>query len=302
MTSSAIGFGPPARIDGPTPLPPPYGLLQAAAAPASGVTIVTDLDARQIERWLNGVAVYPYPSSTGGVDVTCDPSSAGRTPKDDGEAVPLPEFAPMTAYVPETCSSMGIGGEGEQAAFKARAVAVLGAVESGIVAHEFLTGARLGLINPFLADGQSTFPNGDSVTSVVMGLAYMEAEIARSRRQGIIHLSPQILIAARDRFVVDDRGGVIRTINGTVVIPDAGYVDGATPLGHAAATGTQEWIYATGPVEVRRSEVFTMPDRVDQALDRETNTITYRVERYYLVDWDTVVQAAVLVDPCTDTC
>jgi hypothetical protein len=56
--------------------------------------------------------------------------------------------------------------------------------------------------------------------------------------------------------------------------------------------------------------MFVTPERVDQALERGTggastgrpNTIVYRAERYYLVDWDTQVQAAVLVDLCSTEC
>jgi hypothetical protein len=93
------------------------------------------------------------------------------------------------------------------------------------------------------------------------------------------------------------------------VVPDFGYAPGADPVGHAAAGATEEWAYATGPIDIRRSEMFTLPERVDQALDRSVgatngspNTITYRAERYYLPIWDTAVQAAVLIDRCLATC
>ena len=53
---------------------------------------------------------------------------------------------------------------------------------------------------------------------------------------------------------------------------------------------------ATGPIDIRRGDVEVLPPVIRQTLDRRTNVITYRVERDYLVDWDTVLQAAVLVD------
>ncbi len=72
---------------------------------------------------------------------------------------------------------------------------------------------------------------------------------------------------------------------------------------------TEEWAYATGPVDIRRSEIFTTPDTLAQALDRSLgasnsrpNTITYRAERYFAVDWDSALQAAVRIDRCGSTC
>lgn len=313
-----FGYGPLERIDGPPPLPPVYGLLQAAAAPAAGVRIVVDAEATGPdlgdsafglegitipqagrERWLNGVQVYPYPPDLGDTFDACATGSPAEE-KAEGGVVPLPRFEAITAYLPETCSALGIG---DQEAFRARAVLALGAVEGSIVAREFLTGARM-LNNPHLSDGEGTFPNGDSATSVSNGLALLEAEIAKSGKQGLIHCTPMAATAARERFAIDDRGGVLRTINGVVVIPDFGYVNGATPDGggHPDPAVGQEWMYATGPIDIRRSEVSTTPDRVEEALDRSANSITYRAERYYLIDWDTVVQAAVLVDRCFTTC
>lgn len=296
---SSVGYGMPESIDGPLPLAPLYGLLQAAGAPAAGVRIVTDADSAGVERWLNGVQVYPYPVDTGEV---FDPCATGSefSAKSPGSPVPLPEFAAMTIVEPITCTARGIG---NQDAYKARASVVLSAIESSIVAREFLTGDRFPA-QPHLADGAGAFPNGDTATSFPNGLAYLEELIALTGRQGLIHVSPQMLTsaAAKSGWWFDSKGQVIRTIAGTVVIPDAGYAGGSQPTGHAAATGTEEWIYATGPIDIRRSEIFVMPPRVEQAVDRALNDVTYYAERYYLVDWDTVLQAAVLVDRCVDSC
>jgi hypothetical protein len=211
----------------------------------------------------------------------------------------------MTVWLAETCTSFKVW---NQAAFIARATLALSAVEGATIAREFMTGSRLPN-NHFLQDGAGTFPNGDTVTSVVNGLAILENEIAKSGKFGLIHCTPGAATSMRDRFSIDDRTGVLRTINGNVVIPDAGYVYGTEPQGHTAPGPTQEWMYATGPIEVRRSSMFTLPETVDEALDRglgatngKPNSIRYIAERYYLVDWDTEVQAAVLVDRCQTSC
>lgn len=296
-----VGYGPLWRIDGPPPSPPAYGLLQAAAAPAAGVRIVPDADERGIERWINGVEVYPYPAGLAEVFDACATGSEA-TAKGYGEEPVRPQFSAMTVVFAETCTSYRVW---DQAEYRARALAAFAAGEGAAVEREFLSGGGL-ILNPHLADGSGVFPNGDAATSVMNGLALLEAEIARSGRLGLVHVAPQVAVGLSERLLVDRQSGVIRTINGTPVIAGAGYVDGATPAGHAAAAGTEEWIFATGPVDVRRSDVFITPDDVRQALDRgaggRPNSITYRAERYYLVVWDTITQAAVLVDRCTTTC
>lgn len=304
-----IGFGPLWRVDGPLPIPQERGLLYTAGQPAAGVRFVddydTDLQGRQVERWLNGVAVYPYPPDTGDVFRFCGTGSEADA-KNFGQAVKQPEYEPMTIYLAETCTSYKVW---DQERFKARATAALAAVESFLVAREFMTGAKLSA-QPFLADGEGDFPNGDVATSPIHGLTILEEAIAGSGRQGLIHCSPMLATTLMGAgFALADKTGAIRTINGIVVIADFGYAGGATPTGHTPAGATQEWAFATGPIDIRRTEMFVLPETVQEALDRGSgatngtpNSITYRAERYYLPIWDTELQASVLIDRCQTTC
>jgi hypothetical protein len=336
-----IGFGPLERIDGPLPLPPVYGLLQAAAAPAAGVRIVVDVEEQGAvdlndlsstgetmdeaiarlkregilpeqaggERWLNGAEVFPYPPDTPSLFDPCASNLATAGSKSFGSDLEHPKFAATTIYLAETCTSYKVWDQDE---YKARAVVALTAVQSAGVARQLMTG-EANPLSPHLADANDNcvFPNGDTATNPMNALALLEEQIGLTGKLGLVHCSPQFASALRERFQVDDRGGVIRTINGNVVIPDAGYAAGSTPHGHAAPTGTEEWIYATGPVDVRLSEIFVLPERVSEALDRGTpdsattgrpNSITYRAERYTLATWDTELQAAVLTDRCMTGC
>lgn len=340
---SEIGYGPLERVDGPPPLPPLYGLLSAAEAPAAGVRIVVDTqdgasDINDLsstgetmeeaiarlkqegslvsqagqERWMNGVEVYPYPPHTGDTWDECGVSTLTSGQKsfgDEDTGFENPRFAAFTVYVSETCKSYRVW---DQAAFTARATAVLAAVESSLVGRQLMAGEASPL-SPHLNDGFGEFPNADTVTNPNNALAILENEIGLTGRMGVVHCSPGYATALRDRFQVDNRTGVIRTINGTPVIPDYGYANTANskPHGHAAPSATQEWIYASGPIDIRRSEIFTLPETVEEALDRgatggattgRSNTITYRAERYYLVLWDTLLQAAVLADRCQTGC
>lgn len=319
-----VGFGPLERIDGPPPIAPLFGLLAAAAAPAAGVRIIVDVDGEPMteeaaralvgldlpypgrERWINGVQVYGYPPDLLQVYDPCSGGGSESHIKGFGEELENPMFGAMTVWLAETCTTYKVWSQEE---FKARAVASFSAVESAGVARELMGGYGMP-DNPHLADGNGEFPNDDDPTNPLNALGLLENEIARSGKQGLIHCEPQIATNLLGRgFAISDKTGVIRTINGIVVIPDFGYVDSATPVGHAAPTGQQSWMYATGPIDLRRSETFVTPDDVSEAMDRgsggatngKPNSITYRVERYYLADWDTEVQASVLADPCATT-
>ena len=89
-----------------------------------------------------------------------------------------------------------------------------------------------------------------------------------------------------------------RRIEGTPIAEGTGYI-GAVPQNAAGwpaiADGT-DWAWVTGPVEIRRSQPIVYPGNFYQALDRGSNLVTYRVERTYVVSWDTALQAAVLID------
>lgn len=311
---AVIGFGPLWRVDGPLPIPPLFGLLQAAKAPAAGVQILDDVDGRNVERWLNGIAMYPYSLGDAQTFKGCGVGSE-EDEKDFGVDLPQPEFLPMTIYLSETCTSSKVW---DQDAFTDRAKLALEAVKGAAVAREFMGGALMSTETeppPYLSDGNGTFPNGDTATNVVDGLALLEGEIAKSGKQGVIHCTPMMATSLLGRgFALADKTGVIRTINGIVVIPDFGYAqanfDGSKPVGHADVGQRQEWAYATGPLEIRESAMFISPDNVSEALDRGSggattgrpNSITYRAEQYFLIAWDLEVQGAVLVDRCLADC
>jgi hypothetical protein len=87
---------------------------------------------------------------------------------------------------------------------------------------------------------------------------------------------------------------------GTPLISGAGYV-GANPVGFGgppAGPGTHvDWIFATGPVEVRLAEGYsirTIP--IKQQLERDVNVVTFRAERFGLAVWDTDLQVGIPVD------
>jgi hypothetical protein len=285
---ASVGYGPLYRVLGPPPERPFATLLDAAR-------VIDEVD----EHWLNGVKVFPYPP---GPAHSHDPCSTGTLrSKRVGGTVPLPEFGGFTVYLEDHCSSVGVVGPGldvagDQQRFTDRVLTAFGALEAFAVEQEFMAGGALGN-NPHLSDGSATLPGGGGAHSVLDAFAILEDAIALTGRRGIIHCTPSVLTKAGQQFLVfDPRDGEIRTVNGTRVVPGYGYVGKTALVGQSAPSATQAWIYASGPIDVRRGDVMIVPENLSQALDRAQNTISYMAERNYVVDWDTVLHAAVLAD------
>lgn len=273
MTTLAM----PVTLDGPLPSPPEHSLLSIP-----GVVVPGD------GHWLSGATIYPYPVDE---PQTWEPCSVGtfRT-KDDGTGVPLPQFSPFVSYLPITCSAMGIGDPNE---FRDRAEKAMDAVISFTVEQALSQGVDQSP-NPFFTDGNETTPAGATAVSVQAGVGYLEHAIGLSGRQGLLHMPPSVVAAAGFNYLREEENeGPVVTANGTPVACGGGYI-GAHRLGHTAPSIGQAWCFATGPVEVRMSN-FELLD-ISEVLDRSTNDVTFRAERYVLAVWDTAIQAAVLID------
>jgi hypothetical protein len=101
------------------------------------------------------------------------------------------------------------------------------------------------------------------------------------------------MVAVAWNLIAPDRAGTLRTVSrGTPVSVGDGYDASAGPTG---ATANQEWIVMSGPIEIRRSEVFIGED-IAQSLDHSTNTFVIRAERYVNVAYDPCGLSAALVD------
>jgi hypothetical protein len=286
---SQVTLGPPRVLDGPAPVPPRYSLLTVA-------TIIEDLivrpDGQTVpdEHWMAGAQIYPYPSREDGA--AHGPCATGtEREKLEGGVLALPEFGAFTVYVAETCTARGIG---DNEAFMNRAVVALNGLEAALVEHEFQSGTALPE-NPHLGDADVDILTG-SPLGPMEALAQLENAIATTGKMGVVHTDPGTATAWAAEHVVEREGANLRAVaTGTPIVVGYGYV-GTAPLGESAPADTEGWAYATGPIHIRRSNIEMLPGSLAQALDRQNNVVTYRAERHYLVDWDTELQAAVLVD------
>jgi hypothetical protein len=263
------------------PEPPRFSLLSVA-------------DRITQDRWEGGAGILGYAV---GPPVGWEPCLEGtfRT-KDDPTAVPAPLFNSFQSYLGLYCTGAGIGTWGE---FQRRTDAVAAAAAAYPLERQLVHGDPMDG-NPYLADGNLTVLGGGTAVAPRIGLSYLEEAIGNTGLRGVLHAPPAVATAWSGlvRSVDDDvlpTSELITTANGTPVAVGGGYT-GADPEEGTAASGTQEWAFATGPVQVGYSAVLQNPPDLSEAMDRELNDVVYRAELDMLVAWDTQLQVGVLID------
>lgn len=281
MTSTT--FGPPVTLDGPLPSPPPRSLL----------TVPGVLQDPGDVRWTAGVSLWGYPE---GMPAVWNPCSSGTSAtKSDDSSIPSPTFASFVIYLPVTCSSFGIAADPE--GFARKAEVALDAVSSWAIEYALAHGVPT-TVNPYLADADVDILASGAGVGPTAALSYLEEAIGATGRGGMIHATPGAASAMfgpwRDYIGADNgaRPALVSPL-GTPIAVGGGYA-GATPFGGSAAGAGRSWAFATGPVQAFLESV--QPLNMAQVLDRTMNDVTFRAERYALVEWDTALRAAVLVD------
>lgn len=190
------------------------------------------------------------------------------------------------------------------ASVQANAENALAVVEQKAIEAEFWNGDIAKLLtspndNRYLASAATIDLTPTSGTAVKprLGQAILEGAIGDSPTgaEGVIHVTRDVASVLR---LERDGGKSIRTNLGTQVVAGAGY-SRKGPSGAVAPNGTR-WMYATGPVTVRRGSLHIVPEKVNQSVDVRVNTIKYFVDRPVSVTWSTTNSYAVLVDLSLD--
>jgi hypothetical protein len=273
--STFTAIGPALDLDGPLPVAPEYRLLSVPG-------VVQGVAGRE----LNGVNVWGYPEDTPSL---WEPCSAGTyRDKSEDSTWQQPRFDGLVAYLPIMCSTITAAPE----EFAQRAEVTLNAVLSFGIEQALAQGV-VGSTNPFFGDTNLTQLGGGAV-SAQAGLNYLENAIGQTGRGGMIHATPGT-VSAWNFVNLLTEGEVLRTANGTPVVSGGGYIntDPSGLTGSDPSVG-QEWAFATGPVRVFLADGPSL--EVSEYVDRSDNTVIYRAERYFLAEWDTSLQAGVLVD------
>lgn len=278
---SVTTMSPPIVLVAAMPEPPRFSLLSVAQR-------ITQ------DRWQTGAGVLG--NAVGPWD-PYDADCLGGSPslKNAPNEIPAPIFASFQSYLGIFCTGAGAGTWNE---FQERTDRVARASAAWPLERQLVHGDPMSA-NPHLADANLTQLGADGIAPRI-GLSYLEEAIGNTGLRGVIHTTPAIatawsgLVRSKDDDVTEN-SELITTANGTPVAVGGGYT-GADPADETAASGTREWAFATGPVQVAYSGVIANPDDISEALDREVNDLVYRAELDLLVAWDTQLQVGVLID------
>jgi len=227
----------------------------------------------------------------------------------DGEQGPI-RVHPYTVEVPYTCSSWGF----EVNDYQGKAARQLEAGLSKAIEEEFWTGAR----NPSSPNLTFWTPNDNLhvvnpggaaapvAVNVSIGIALLEQALAYCGHggRGMIHAAPVIVSRSAGLYLIDDddtnEGKVLTTRSaGHVIVAGSGYpLTG--PFGQPPPGTDEGWMFATGMVDVWLGDPRVYPEEFAHALDRATNTVTFRGERTAVAAHDACCTFAVLVDYSVD--
>ena len=238
-------------------------------------------------RWKNGIVQQNYPIPLPANWCPCDSPHAENT-KETDSAGASHTFDPFAIYISVTCTTMAVEG------LRERAITSLEASTSYGLEYALAVGdCGIDDPNPFLGDSNVDILAGGVAMPPREAMALLEDDIGRKYgAAGMIHATTGT-VDLLSSILEEDDNGTIYTQAGTPVVPGMGYID-ASADGNQPADPTQQYMFASGQVEVRLTDIIVR-DLV-QSLDRETNTVEFIVERFALVQWDTQIQSAVLVD------
>lgn len=278
----------PQYVKAPIATPLPYGLMSVVQMPT---------DEMDNPHWKNGIQYQR---------ATCRPAEStiaqcpvvtgfGKDPTVTG--VQTKGAMPFTVYSSITCSP--VGGFWEEA--EQRTIQGLTDGEARAVERVFWTGnidhPSGEEIFPHLAhDADVISPDGivllqpaasvitTGAVDIVEAIGRLESRLADCYGGiGVIHATRDMISHMSANYLLKEKGQQLQTMGGTPVAFGAGYT-GIGPDDTEPPTGVT-WIYATGAISLRRSEITVTSNRV-QGLDRSINTLQLFAERTYVISWD----------------
>lgn len=280
----------PTYVRAPVVTPLPYGLLSVVQTPTD------DPDKRH---WRNGIQFQGDPCDD--AQTTQDPCpspSAGFVKPATANGLPARGAQSFTVYAALPCNPIGYWPEAE-----ARIIAHFTQGEERAVSRTFWTGTIdapvTGVTYPHLAANTNVFSGGMSpvqlqtaasvvvtgVVDIVEGIGLLESALANCfGGVGVIHAPRAAFAHMAANKIIYTRGGTAYTLADTPVAFGPGY-SGTSPAGATPATGNV-WLYATGPVMMRRDPDIRITSTPTQALDRSVDTLTMFAERTYNLAWN----------------
>lgn len=262
------------------------------------------------DRWLAGMTFPPEVAGQPEFRDLCLPTVLGG----NRNRTATRTVNPFDLVLNERCSSFGF----PESDYEGRVSRGLAAKRSWGVEREFekgeLISTNLHLATTYTAPNPTTvsLAAGANV-SPSDALALLDEAIGNAANvigRGMIWATP--FVAAKwkgagllEYETIDDDAGVGRR---AVVLSPAGNhviicggMEGRGPDGSVVAAHASQWAYATDPVVVVQGTPKTLPGSFLEALDGQTNTVVYRQEQWFAVEWAGLLHAAVKVSTVTPT-
>jgi hypothetical protein len=271
------------RVIDPPPLRPrPWGTFQRSALP---------LDAP--DRWELGVTFQSY-----GCDdlerfdtSLCEDATLDVTPHGGIEP-----FAAFTILSGDECSALNH----QVSELEARISAVMNAKESKQLAAEFETSSAAGNV------GLVNNPNVTLLTAGVgldplAALSLIEQGLADclDGGQGMIHVTPAMLVYLDLYGGLEREGSVWYTATGHILVGDAG-TQGLPPAGEPPLAAGEEYMYGTGLVQFELGAPFWPTRERWESMNFAHNDQSMRMVKWALVVFDPCCEvAARALFPCT---
>jgi hypothetical protein len=243
------------------------------------------------DRWENGIQYQAETCATStGWAATCGDDPA-RVTKEATLELPLVLGTPFVEYLGIKCAIVGQTLEN----FERLVRNALDACEQRSVESTFWTGDMGN--DPHLADPSSVILGASDVTplSILRGVSLLERYLGDNYcGVGVFHAPRDVAPYADNASLIHGTNPRLTTALGTRWAFGAGYSVNTGPDGTEADPGTA-WIYATGQVNIWRSDIWMQPDALVQAFSRLTNDAELFAERNFVLTSECTT-AAVLVN------
>lgn len=270
-------------VASPAFVPLSYGLLSASSLPSDG-----------IDRIGHGIDFTPDSCAEASTTTSPCPSPGTITKAPTVTGIGTYGAEAFTVYAEIQCGPVGLQ-DGE---LRARTAALLTNGEGRAIENTFWTGAAgAATIRPHLAEDTAvidtrgltiqtaaTVVTGASM-NVIRAIGLLEGMLADCYGgEGVIHV-PRMALAHLDAAqLVHKDGQRLRTIGGNII---AAYASNNRqgPAGTNPAAPNDVWFYATGAVDIRRSDIMWIGAEVAAGLNRSENMNVLIAERTYVINW-----------------
>lgn len=209
--------------------------------------------------------------------------------------LPLIEGTPFTVLLGINCKLTGYTLD----RFRDIVVNAFVACEQRRVEEIFWTGSMGN--GPHLADVAVEVVGGGTVLeplSITAGVAALESYLGSNYcGDGLIHAPRGLGAFAARSLLLTGPQNRLKTPLGTPWVFGDGYAVNTGPDGVAAPPGVA-WMYATGAVNIWRSEVYVNPDQLKYAFDRGSNDVELFAERNYVITYECAAAAVPVSISC----